>query len=121
MDISRAPEKGIMYALYEDRVEYHRYRREELPEDIAENLLELHLFDESMEYRFVRTSRGEIEVCVDDHVRHDDIYTEEIYTLNLDTEEPDRKHRIAVVNYITFDENDMMSILNYRLKEVRKS
>lgn len=33
MNLSKAPEQGIMYALYTDRVEYRPYKKEELSKD----------------------------------------------------------------------------------------
>ena len=81
MNLSQAPEQGIMYALYRNKVVYQPYIRENLmlQEDEEKNLLELHLFDVKEAYND----------CVE------------------------------VVNYITYDENDLMTIQNYRLKEVQ--
>ena len=123
MDFSKIPEKGTMYALYMDKMVYRRYNREELQEDTAltEKLLELHLFDETMEYRYIKKRIGEIEVLIsDDTVEHQDLYTEKIITLGNKKEKPDRDSGcVEVVNYITYDENDLMRIENYRLREVR--
>ena len=50
MNLSKAPEQGIMYALYTDRVEYRPYKKEELSkDDLQKQLLELHLFDDTTE------------------------------------------------------------------------
>ena len=123
MDFSKIPEKGTMYALYMDKMVYRSYNREELQEDTAltEKLLELHLFDETMEYRYIKKRIGEIEVLIsDDTVEHQDLYTEKIITLGNKKEKPDRDSGcVEVVNYITYDENDLMRIENYRLREVR--
>ena len=53
MELLKAPERGMLYALYTDRMEYRPYEREDLPlkEELQKNLLELHLFDEKKEYR----------------------------------------------------------------------
>ena len=52
MNLLNAPQQGIMYALYTDRVEYKKYNLQELSEEsLAKNLLELHLFTETEEYR----------------------------------------------------------------------
>ena len=123
MDFSKIPEKGTMYALYMDKMVYRSYNREELQEDTAltEKLLELHLFDVTMEYRYIKKRIGEIEVLIsDDTVEHQDLYTEKIITLGNKKEKPDRDSGcVEVVNYITYDENDLMRIENYRLREVR--
>ena len=123
MDFSKIPEKGTMYALYMDKMVYRSYNREELQEDTAltEKLLELHLFDETIEYRYIKKRIGEIEVLISDNtVEYQDLYTEKIITLGNKKEKPDRESGyVEVVNYITYDENDLMRIENYRLKEVR--
>ena len=43
-----------------------------------------------------------------------------IITLTKGQESPDEsKDYVEIVNYISYDENDLMTINNYRLKEVR--
>lgn len=113
MNLLNAPQQGIMYALYTDRVEYKKYNLQELSEEsLAKNLLELHLFNETKEYRYVKTRRGEMETRISDGtVPHEDCYTERIFDWD--------KGKVEVVNYITYDENDLMRIDNYRLKEVK--
>ena len=128
MNLLNAPEQGIMYALYIDRDVYRTYKREQLEveEQLEKDLLELHLFDSTREYRYIKKRKGDIEVCIDDTtVTYDDSYTERIYTLKEGTEiledssgQGDRTC-IEVVNYISYDENDLMNITNYRLKEVK--
>lgn len=122
MNLSKAPEQGIMYALYADRVEYRPYKKEELSEDdLQKQLLELHLFDDTTEYRIIRSEHGEIEnVISDENMPHDDIYCEKIYTLKENDEQSEEQDScVEVVNYLTYDENDLLLIRNYRLKEVR--
>lgn len=123
MNLSNIPEQGILYALYIDKVKYEKYKKEELLEDshLAEKLLELHLFDDTREYRYIKTRRGEMEILISDETaEHQDIYTEKILTLGNKKEKPDKDSGfVEVVNYITYDENDLMRIGNYRLKEVK--
>ena len=123
MNLSNIPEQGTLYALCTDKVKYEKYRKEELLEDphLAEKLLELHLFDDTREYRYIKTRRGEMETLISDGtVEHQDIYTEKILTLGNKKEKPDKDSGfVEVVNYITYDENDLMRIGNYRLKEVK--
>ena len=117
MNLELAPKSGVMYALYKDRVEYRNYNLNDLQADskLNDNLLELHLFDKDSEYRIVQSGRGKIEVCINDsNTRFDDKYIERVYTnQNYDT-----CRQVEVVNYITYDENDLAVINNYRLKEV---
>lgn len=121
MELLKAPERGMLYALYTDRMEYRPYEREDLllKEDLQENLLELHLFDEKKEYRFIKKRKGETEnVVSEDEQDYDDLYTERIFTQK---EEKEKNHAscIEVVNYLVYDENDLLKIKNYRLKEVK--
>lgn len=122
MDFSKIPEKGTMYALYTDKVVYRKYDRKEFVEDqeATDKLLELHLFDTVAEYRYIKKRNGKIEALIcNDTVEHQDLYTEKIITLGNKKEKPDKESGFAeVVNYITYDENDLMRIENYRLKEV---
>ncbi len=118
MKLEQAPEQGIMYALYKDRMIFEPYKKEELPkeDELKKNLLELHLFDGEKEYRFIKTRKGEIEketIC-DSQVPHDDRYIEKIFVSK------ERNECIEVVNYITYDEDDLMAIRNYRLREVTR-
>lgn len=123
MNLLNIPEQGIMYALYVDRVVYQKYSRDKLLQNknLQNKLLELHLFDETKEYRYIKARNGEIETLIsDDTVEHQDQYTERIFTLADKKENPDENSgRIEVINYITYDEDDLMRIQNYRLKEVR--
>ena len=122
MELLKAPELGMLYALYTDRMEYRPYEREDLllkEKDLQKNLLELHLFDEKKEYRFIKKRKGETEIVVsEDEQDYDDLYTERIFTQK---EEKEKNHAssIEVVNYLVYDENDLLKIKKYRLKEVK--
>ena len=122
MDFSKIPEKGTMYALYTDKVVYRKYDRKEFVEDqeATDKLLELHLFDTVAEYRYIKKRNGKIEALIcNDTVEHQDLYTEKIITLGNKKDKPDKESGfVEVVNYITYDVNDLMRIENYRLKEV---
>ncbi len=134
MELLKAPERGMLYALYTDRMEYRPYEREDLPlkEELQKNLLELHLFDEKKEYRFIKKRKRkteieeegteigeEIEVVVSDEEKgYDDLYIERIFT-QKDEKEKNHASCIEVVNYLGYDENDLLKIKNYRLKEVK--
>lgn len=122
MNLLQTPEQGMMYALYTDRVVYESYSKNSLPseEEIKKDLLELHLFDAVGEYRYIKTRKGEIEVYInDENMDYQDTYVERIYTLGKNVEKIDKNaDKVEVVNYISYDENDLMVIRNYRLKEV---
>ena len=122
MELLKAPERGMLYALYTDRMEYRPYEREDLllkEKDLQKNLLELHLFDEKKEYRFIKKRKGELEVVVcDERKDNDDLYIEKIFTQE-DEKEKNHASCIEVVNYLVYDENDLLKIKNYRLKEVK--
>ena len=122
MELLKAPERGMLYALYTDRMEYRPYEREDLllkEKDLQKNLLELHLFDEKKEYRFIKKRKGELEVVVcDERKDYDDLYIEKIFTQE-DEKEKNHASCIEVVNYLVYDENDLLIIKNYRLKEVK--
>ena len=122
MELLKAPERGMLYALYTDRMEYRPYEREDLllkEKDLQKNLLELHLFDEKKEYRFIKKRKGELEVVVcDERKDYDDLYIEKIFTQE-DEKEKNHASCIEVVNYLVYDENDLVKIKNYRLKEVK--
>lgn len=58
-------------------------------------------------------------VSVTDSSFYQDTYVERIYTLGKNVEKTDKNaDKVEVVNYISYDENDLMVIRNYRLKEV---
>ena len=122
MELLKAPERGMLYALYTDRMEYRPYEREDLllkEKDLQKNLLELHLFYEKKEYRFIKKRKGELEVVVcDERKDYDDLYIEKIFTQE-DEKEKNHASCIEVVNYLVYDENDLLKIKNYRLKEVK--
>ena len=122
MNLLQTAEQGMMYALYSDRVVYKSYSKNSLPseEEIKKDLLELHLFDAVGEYRYIKTRKGEIESFInDENMDYQDTYVEKIYTLGGNVEKSDKNAgKVEVVNYISYDENDLMVIRNYRLKEV---
>ena len=121
MDLNKAPEQGMLYALYTDEVKYKKYERKALfqEENLERNLLELHLFDDVKEYRYIKTRNGEIEEVISD-VHDAEYYCEKIVTLGNKKEKPDEDSTyVKVINYLKYDENDFIKIENYRLKEVR--
>lgn len=113
LQIENAPEKGTIYATFITEMVYKKYEKlSDIEEYLKKDgLLELHLFDKEKELRFIKTrgkglSRYEIS---DSKESYDDTYCESLYA---------KDEKIEVVNYIQYDENDMIKIVNYRLKEV---
>ena len=122
MNINLAPEKGIMYALYIDRMVFQEYTKDQLLKDayLEDKLLEMHLFDENKEYRYIKSRLKDIECAIDDSIEHYDIYVESTYIQsNLDEEVTSSSNRVNVVNYIQYNDEDLLTITNYRLQEVR--
>ena len=122
MNNSLWPDSGTMYALYIDRVVYKPYDKNELLNDLylEDKLLELHLFDENKEYRYINSRQEEIEYVVSDEIEYDDVYIEKVYVQEgIDEETNDNSKMVEVVNYIKYDENDLLSISNYRFKEAK--
>ena len=120
MLLDKAPNMGTMYALYVDRVVYKSYSKDELLNDpyLEDKLLELHLFDKDKEYRYINARNKPIETVVSKSVSKDD-YVEKVYVQTKADEEANKDSKcIEVVNYIEYDENDLLNIYNYRLKEI---
>ena len=122
MNINLAPEKGIMYALYIDRMVFQEYTKDQLTKDayLEDKLLEMHLFDENKEYRYIKSRLNEIECVIDDSIEHEDKYVETTYIQsNLDEEVTSSSNRVNVVNYIQYNDEDLLTITNYRLQEAK--
>lgn len=124
IDVSKMPERGIVYALYKDRVVFKKYNSIEEVTVSEENLLELHCFDSKREYRYLDGD----EVVIEDGDNLQDCYEETVVTLqnedgSLDDsfdkrDRLEKRMKVGIVNYIEYDENDLLRICNYRLKEV---
>ena len=82
------------------------------------------MFDEKVEYRYIKMRERQKEdkfiIISDETVPHEKSYSEKIYTLKPGQEKPDKNSEfVEVISYFTYDENDLMRIDNYRLKEVK--
>lgn len=123
IDTSKIPSKGIVYALYKDKVVFKKYASVDQVNTSEEDLLEFHCFDAKKEYRYIDRK----ELVITDE-RYEYSYEEEkIVTLykkdgTLDSidqrDQLENRLKVTVVNYIDYDENDLLRIINYRLKEV---
>ena len=126
IDKKNAPHKGTIYATFVDKMVYERYENISDIEQylVEDNLLELHLFNSEKEIRYIKTRGKGLLYCEissenEGEKEYDDIYEETLYVSgnNIDKQE-NLNEKVIVVNYIKFDENDMLHIVNYRLKEV---
>ncbi|MDO4324672.1 MAG: hypothetical protein Q4E24_01340 [bacterium] len=136
-DYMKIPDQGTVFAVYRDRIVYGKYQKSNadsvILQDgtlinltvIAQNtdLLELHLFDQSREYRCVRTrQRGMLESLIEDKsvsAEYEDSYMEEIYVLEKGVDQQEQfRRKVGVVNYIHYNADDLAVIDQYRLKEV---
>ena len=134
LDQTQIPKKGTVYAVFTNKIVYGKYYVNNVGMCVLENgdlleiqssmesgkLLELHLFDHEKEYRCVKTRRHEYRSkLIDDKTSHDDSYTEEIYVIGNNTDQSDDyKKKVGLVNYICYNDDDLLTISNYRLKEV---
>lgn len=122
IDTSKIPSKGIVYALYKDKVVFKKYASVDTLNTPEEDLLEFHCFDAKKEYRYINDKE---KVITDED--YTEFYEETVVTLykkdgTLDSidqrDQLDQRLKVTVVNYIDYDENDLLRIINYRLKEV---
>lgn len=123
--LSEAPRFGKMLAIYTDKVEYRDYNLDELDlETNIDNLLEVHLYDMEKEYRAIKSRReqGFIVCIINDEEEKkgcDDSeiveYVEEAFLIKNNPDEKKYANKVKIINYIKYNENDMMYISNYRL------
>lgn len=125
--IGEAPGSGYALIYTRQKVIFKAYNdigklREEIKND---ELLEIHLFDDNIEYRAVSTRskrypEGVIEAVIGEKNEDQSIFEEEVL---IDQREErvllERKgqEKITVLNCISYDENGMAFIDNYRLRK----
>lgn len=120
INTEKIPQSGTVFGLYKDKMIYKKYTSETLNQYLDEdNLLEIHFFDKVTEYRYVN---GKDIVVNDENSNFDDKYNEDVFVLGTNAEDVDLienlSSKVRVVNYIKYDENDMIRIFNYRLEEM---
>lgn len=117
--ISSAPEQGQILAYTRKQIFFQPYADLEEVKQILEDseILELHLFDSSQEYRAVasrspRFENGVIETVVQTEVNNANENYKEIVAL-----EEEFGEMITVLNHVHYDsESGMAHIDNYRLR-----
>lgn len=121
----QAPAKGTIYALLRTEVVFKIYENLDEVKSYMESpqLLEVHLFDKEKEYRKVSTRAGFKELVImdpEEKNENQDVYEEKIFVLSANADETeDFENQVTVVNYITYNQDDMITITNYRLKEAK--
>lgn len=122
--IQAAPSHGTAMIYYRTGLYYGTYTKTDNEIILANNkqmmpdVLELHLFDQATEYRAVLSQAANLtqyieSVISDESQLHDYKIAEECY---LEDEYQDEK--IGIMNYMQFDENDLLHLVNYRLYQV---
>lgn len=108
---------GIVFAPYEkadEGIEAPGWKEHLERED--DPLFELHLFNDQKEYRFFQKQDGEYdEFEVSENDRPEGIYVEDMC---VEKRYADVLGKIRVVNYITYTQDGMLEITNYRLAPV---
>ena len=123
LKLNDAPQRGTTYATFIDKMVYKKYESLKEIEELVvkDKLLEIHLFDKEKELRFLKTrDEGIVQYLISDTKEYA-IYEEELYVSGENIDKQDKlSEKIKVVNYIKYDENDMIHIINYRLAEVEQ-
>lgn len=123
IDLTKAPDRGIWYAVYTDRIEYTDYEKNETTILADNKLLELHIFDDTREFRVIRRRDQSLieKIIFDVECASEDTYEETIYVNRKGIDNASlSKEQVTVVNYIEYDDNDLLKISNYRLKETKR-
>lgn len=150
IDLSLAPVNSFVIATYVTGVEVGIFNGNEFSfgtKHYENDLLELHIFDETKEFRAIKSKNQfrtavitESEKTKDKYIGYDTSISEDTYFFgerfienegNITTlidkgqqkefyfkftkEQFDAGMTLKVINYIDFDENDMLFIKNYRL------
>lgn len=121
---SEAPDAGMLLAYTRKKVIFQPYHNRSEAERLVagQELLELHLFNQDMEYRCIttRSSRykdGVIEAVIDFPEKDDrNVYKEVVYL-----ERAAGGGKIAVLNHLKYnDDNGMLTVDDYRLRMEEK-
>ena len=121
-DISgNAPEKGQVLAYFRDEVLFQGYDSINSVKDLCKGkvLLEIHLFNADKEYRAVSSTGnvgsktgGTIEYTADFAYNPSSVFIEKM-ALDMDPGTTDRV--VTVLNHLTYDQDGMASVDDYRM------
>jgi len=121
--LNTAPETGRAMIYYQTGIYYGDYKFENGELKLSDGnpwestVLELHLFDANTEYRAVysQMENGYMETVIQDASQKADVrIPEECFLL---PEYSDQK--IGIMNYLCFDEDDLLHLANYRIYTVK--
>lgn len=115
--ISKMPQNGYLLISFIDGVEFCKYETlAEVEEKMKlwkeRTFLEVHAFNKEYEWRWIVSRRkGAIEAKIEDG-QEEMKFEENVLVI------PEFKHvlnKIKVINYMAYDENDMLYVKGYRL------
>lgn len=121
INFDKAPSEGLVLAYFRNCVKFEAYQDNQLEKDgkilgeDKEELLELHMFNEDVEFRAVKT-RNQAEFIPNDVLKNENQDKIEEVVL-LEQKSPSK---IRVVNYLTYDEYGMVKIAGYQLRREKE-
>ena len=113
---NQMPQEGYVLAYFRDGAAFEAYdSRTELDEKLnrwrERTVLEFHAFNEEKEWRWLTSRRaGSIQAILTDEGK--DTFTENVFVI------PSFCHvmrTLQIINYLDYDENDMLFVKGYRL------
>lgn len=125
IDYNKMPANGYVLAYFRGSILFDRYTQvSQLEEQLNSKgqLLELHVFDDTKEYRLVVKDNGDtIEQLIEDS-EDQDTKVELVKVVDTFAKNTAEEYALSqvmptlkVINYIDYDENGMITINNYRL------
>lgn len=115
INYNKMPASGYVLAYFRNCIVFEEYSDTAQLENILndnQQLLELHAFDESKEYRLVfKDNKDALEQVIEDEAGRDT----KIELVKVEESLLSVMSTLKVVNYIDYDENGMIAINNYRL------
>lgn len=121
INFDKAPKEGLVLAYFRNCVKFQIYKDNQLEKDgkilgeDKDELLELHMFDENVEFRAVK-SRSQKKYIPNDILNNDNQEKIEEVVL-LEQKSP---NKVRVVNYLAYDEYGMAKIAGYQLRRIKE-
>lgn len=133
VEFDKMPESGTLYVLLRDRIIYKKYNIKGVlicADDYNKyinnlDMLELHAFNKEKEYRILKVRNRESTtgytyksfVITDENEEYADKYEEHVF-IKDEFCKGNESNVINVVNYISYDDNNLLRINSYRFAEV---
>lgn len=121
-NLEKVPNQGYILAYFRECVVFEKYeiKNGQINEDIfssvdMNNLLECHFFNETIEYRLIMSRKRQV---IESVIRKEDEKESEMFKeeqVLLENSFNQFGKILKIVNYLKFDENDMIQVINYRL------